>query len=117
MSTPATIRPQAAQVFSGVLQANPDLKGVWGTNLYGVQGVITALAEAGKTGEVVVMAPDALPNEVDWLRNGEAYGLLAEKPYQVAYQAVYAALENLAGHAGAGRGAAGARGRVRPHDR
>ena len=88
---------QAAQVFSGVLQANPDLKGVWGTNLYGVQGVITALAEAGKTGEVVVLAPDALPNEVDWLRNGEAYGLLAEKPYQVAYQAVYAALENLAG--------------------
>ena len=43
------------------------------------------------------MAPDALPNEVDWLRNGEAYGLIAEKPYQVAYQAVYAALENLAG--------------------
>jgi ribose transport system substrate-binding protein len=88
---------QAAQVFSGVLQAHPDLKGVWGTNLYGVQGVITALAEAGKTGDVVVMAPDALPNEVEWLRNGEAYGLLAEKPYEVAYQAVYAALESLAG--------------------
>ena len=88
---------QAAQVFSSVLQANPDIKGVWGTNLYGVQGVITAIAEAGKTGEIVVMAPDALPNEVDWLRNGEAYALLAEKPYQVAYQAVYAALENLAG--------------------
>jgi ribose transport system substrate-binding protein len=87
----------AAQVFAGVLQANPDLRGVWGTNLYGVQGVVTALAEAGKTGEVVVMAPDALPNEVDWLRNGEAYALMAEKPYQVAYQAVYAALENLAG--------------------
>jgi ribose transport system substrate-binding protein len=88
---------QAAQVFAGVLQANPDVKGVWGTNLYGVQGVIAAIAEAGKTGEIVVMAPDALPNEVDWLRDGEAYGLLAEKPYQVAYQAVYAALENLAG--------------------
>jgi ribose transport system substrate-binding protein len=70
---------------------------VWGTNLYGVQGVITALAEAGKTGEVVVMAPDALPNEVAWIRDGEAYGLIAEKPYDVAYQAVYAALEHLAG--------------------
>ncbi|CAN5775917.1 hypothetical protein BH23CHL8_BH23CHL8_10140 [soil metagenome] len=88
---------RAAQVFSSVLQAHPDLKGVWGTNLYGVQGIITALGEAGLADQVTVMAPDTLPNEVEWLQNGEVYALVGEKPYEIGYQSVYAALEYLAG--------------------
>ncbi|CAN5458719.1 hypothetical protein BH24CHL9_BH24CHL9_13820 [soil metagenome] len=88
---------RAAQVFSSVLQAHPDLKGVWGTNLYGVQGIITALGEAGLADQVTVMAPDTLPNEVEWLANGEVYALVGEKPYEIGYQSVYAALEYLAG--------------------
>jgi ribose transport system substrate-binding protein len=88
---------RAAQVFSGVLQRHPDLKGVWGTNLYGIQGVITALQEAGMSDQVTVMAPDTLPQEVEWLRNGEVYALVGQKPYELAYQAVYNVLAYLAG--------------------
>ena len=33
----------AAQIITGVLQRTPDLAGIWGTNLYGIQGAITAL--------------------------------------------------------------------------
>ncbi len=87
----------AAQVFSGVLQAHPDLKGVWGTNLYGVQGVITALEEAGLSDQVTVMAPDTLPNEIDWLRDGSVYALVGQKPYELGYQGVTSILEHLAG--------------------
>jgi ribose transport system substrate-binding protein len=87
----------AAQVFSGVHQAHPDLKGVWGTNLYGVQGVITALEEAGLSEQVTVMAPDTLPNEIDWLREGSVYALVGQKPYELGYQGVTSILENLAG--------------------
>jgi ribose transport system substrate-binding protein len=88
---------QAAQVFSGVLQRHPDLRGVWGTNLYGIQGVITALQEAGMSDQVTVMAPDTLPQEIEWLRNGEVYALVGQKPYELAYQAVYDLLAHLAG--------------------
>lgn len=87
----------AAQVFSGVLQRNPDLKAVWGTNLYGIQGVITALKEAGLSDQVTVMAPDTLPQEIDWLRNGEVYALMGQKPYELAYQGVINVLAHLAG--------------------
>jgi ribose transport system substrate-binding protein len=87
----------AAQIFSGVLQRHPDLKGVWGTNLYGIQGVITVLQEAGKSDQVTVMAPDSLPQEVDWIRNGEAYALLGQKPYELSYQAVKNVIAHLNG--------------------
>jgi ribose transport system substrate-binding protein len=88
---------QAAQIFSGVLQRHPDLKGVWGTNLYGIQGVITALKEAGLQDQVTVMAPDTLPQEIDWLKNGEVYALMGQKPYELSYQAVKNVLAHLAG--------------------
>jgi ribose transport system substrate-binding protein len=87
----------AAQVFSGVLQRHPDLKGVWGTNLYGIQGVITALKEAGLSDQVTVMAPDTLPQEIDWLKNGEVYALVGQKPYELAYQGVMNVLAHLDG--------------------
>jgi ribose transport system substrate-binding protein len=87
----------AAQIITGVLQRYPDLKGIWGTNLYGIQGAITALAEAGLSDQVTVLAPDTLPNEIEWLRNGEVYALIGQKPYEFGYQGVMAVLEYLAG--------------------
>jgi ribose transport system substrate-binding protein len=45
---------KSAQVITSVLQRYPDLKGIFGTDLYGIQGAITALQQAGK---------DRLPRE------------------------------------------------------
>jgi ribose transport system substrate-binding protein len=87
----------AAQIITGVLQRNPDLKGIWGTNLYGIQGAITALAEADLADQVTVIAPDTLPNEIEWLRNGEVHALIGQKPFEFGYQGVMAVLEYLAG--------------------
>lgn len=87
----------AAQVITGVLQRHPDLAGIWGTNLFGIQGAITALTEAGLSDQVTVVAPDTLPNEIEWLRDGEVHALVGQKPYEFGYQGVYAVLEYLAG--------------------
>ena len=87
----------AAQIVTGILQRHPDLAGIWGTNLYGIQGAITALAEAGLSDQVTVLAPDTLPNEIEWLRNGEVHALIGQKPYEFGYQGVMAVLEFLAG--------------------
>ena len=88
---------KAAQIVTGVLQRHPDLKGIWGTNLYGVQGAIAALKEAGLSDQVTVMSPDTLPSEIEWLRDGEVHALIGQKPYEFGYQGVMAVLENLAG--------------------
>lgn len=87
----------AAQIVTGVLQRHPDLAGIWGTNLYGIQGAIAALQEAGMSDQVTVIAPDTLPNEVEWLRNGEVHALIGQKPYEFGYQGVMAVVEYLAG--------------------
>ena len=47
--------------------------------------------------QVTVIAPDTLPNEIDWLRNGEVHALIGQKPYEFGYQGVKAVVEVLAG--------------------
>lgn len=88
---------KAAQVIAAQLQRNPDLKGIFGTNLYGVKGAITALKEAGKLQDIKLIAPDALPEEVDWLKNDEVYALIAQKPGAVAASAVFNFIDVLNG--------------------
>ena len=53
-----------------MLQRTPDLAGIWGTNLYGIQGAITALAEAGLSDQVTVLAPDLRLLELARLLSG-----------------------------------------------
>jgi ABC-type sugar transport system substrate-binding protein len=43
------------------------------------------------------MAPDTLPQEIEWLEAGEVYALVGQKPYELAYQGVYSVLQHLAG--------------------
>jgi ribose transport system substrate-binding protein len=88
---------KAAQQTSAILQANPDLKAVWGEDAYGIQGVINAVNQAGKKGKIVIVSPDMLSNEVDWVRNGDAYALIGQQPYKEGFQAAQTILQALKG--------------------
>jgi ribose transport system substrate-binding protein len=88
---------KAAQQTSAVLQANPDLAAVWGEDAYGIQGVINAVNQAGKKGKIVIVSPDMLSNEVDWIRNGDAYALIGQQPYKEGFQAAQTVLQALKG--------------------
>jgi ribose transport system substrate-binding protein len=88
---------KAAQQMSAVLQANPDLAAVWGEDAYGIQGVINAVKTAGKKGKIVIVSPDMLSNEVQWIRNGDAYALIGQQPFQEGYQATTTILQYLKG--------------------
>jgi ribose transport system substrate-binding protein len=78
----------AAQDFTSVMERYPDIKGIFGTNLYSIQGAITALQQDGKLHSVKIVSTDVLPNEIGWLKSGEVYGLLAQKPGVIAATAV-----------------------------
>jgi ribose transport system substrate-binding protein len=88
---------KAAQQTSAVLQANPDLAAVWGEDAYGIQGVINAVNQANKKGKIVIVSPDMLQNEVDWIKNGDAYALIGQQPYKEGYQAAQTILASLKG--------------------
>ena len=42
----------AAQDFTSVMERDPNIKGIFGTNLYSIQGAITALQQDGKLHDV-----------------------------------------------------------------
>ncbi len=71
-----------------MLQANPDLKGVFGTNLFSAQGAYRAVVNAGLTGAVKVASWDAGMDQINALKEGQIDFTLAQKPYEIGYLAV-----------------------------
>jgi ribose transport system substrate-binding protein len=86
----------AASVMKATLAANPDIKGVFGTNLFSAEGAATGLQAAGRAGTVKIVGFDAGPVQVKQLREGLVQALIAQQPYiegQNAVQQAVAALE------------------------
>jgi ribose transport system substrate-binding protein len=87
----------AAQVISASLSKNPDLAGVFATNLFTAQGVATGVKQAGKSGKVKIVGFDAGPDQIKQLEAGDVQALVAQKPFDIGKQGVEQALNALAG--------------------
>jgi ribose transport system substrate-binding protein len=82
------VQETAQAQTAAVLQAHPDLKGVFGTNLFSAQGVYQAVVNAGLTGAVKIASWDATVDLINALREGHVDLVLAQKPYEIGYLAV-----------------------------
>jgi ribose transport system substrate-binding protein len=87
----------AAQVISAALARNPDLAGVFATNLFTAQGVATGVKQAGKSGKVKIVGFDAGPDQIKQLEAGDVQALVAQKPFDIGKQGVEQALNALSG--------------------
>ncbi len=87
----------AAQVISAALAKDPDLAGVFATNLFTAQGVATGVKQAGKSGKVKIVGFDAGPDQIKQLKAGDVQALVAQKPYDIGLQGVEQALEGING--------------------
>ena len=87
----------AAQVISAALAKDPDLQGVFATNLFTAQGVATGIKQAGKSGKVKVVGFDAGPDQIKQLEAGDVQALVAQKPFDIGKQGVEQALAALDG--------------------
>jgi ribose transport system substrate-binding protein len=88
---PTTATSQTA----AILQAHPDLAGIFGTNLFSAQGAATAVREAGLQGKVKVVGFDAGPQQVQDLNAEVVDVLIGQHPYDIGYTAVTMAVEYL----------------------
>ena len=86
-----------AQVISADLAKDPDLAGVFATNLFTAQGVATGVKQAGKSGTVKVVGFDAGPDQIKQLEAGDVQALVAQKPYDIGFQGVQQAIAALSG--------------------
>lgn len=87
----------AAQKVSATLSANPDLIGIFATNLNTGEGAGTALTNAGKTGKVNLIGFDASPKQVEDLRSGVVQALIAQDPGTIGRKGVDEAVAAIEG--------------------
>lgn len=72
---------RAQQQTAAALQANPDITGVFGTNLFSARGAYQAVVNAGLTGDVKIASWDATEDLIQALRDGQVDLVLAQNPY------------------------------------
>jgi ribose transport system substrate-binding protein len=85
----------AAAKTKAALQRNPDLKGIFGTNLFSAEGAATGVRESG--GKVKIVGFDAGPKQVKDLQDGTVQALIAQKPADIGAQGVEQAYNALTG--------------------
>ncbi|TWP53495.1 substrate-binding domain-containing protein [Lentzea tibetensis] len=88
---------QAASKVTATLAANPDLIGVFATNLNTGEGAATGLRNAGKTGAVNLVGFDASPKQVQDLQGGVVQALIAQDPAGIGKQGVEQAIAAIEG--------------------
>jgi ribose transport system substrate-binding protein len=88
---------KAAQQTAAVIEQNPDLAGVFGTNVFSAQGAGNAVVNAGLGGHVQVVAYDATKDAIESLNKGDVTLVLAQKPFDMGYMAVQFAAADAAG--------------------
>jgi ribose transport system substrate-binding protein len=90
---------KAAAVTKAALAKNPDLKGIFATNLFSAEGAATGIREAGKLGKVKIVGFDAGPKQVEDLKSGVVQALIAQKPAEIGADGVQQAYNALTGKA------------------
>ena len=79
---------KATQQTAAVLAREPNLAGVFGTNVFSAQGAGTAVVNAGLGGQVQVVAYDATKPAMELMDKGVVSLVLAQKPFDMGYMAV-----------------------------
>lgn len=89
---------KAATQLQSVLAQTPDLAGVFGANLFSALGAANGVQQAGRTGEVRVVAFDAPQSIVDQINSGLVDMTIAQHPFEIGYFGVVSAHAHLDGH-------------------
>jgi ribose transport system substrate-binding protein len=89
---------KAASQLQAMFARNPDLKGVFGANLFSALGAANGVQQAGKSGEIKVVAFDAPTSIVDQIKSGLVDMAIAQHPAEIGYYGVVSAYAHLTGN-------------------
>ncbi len=88
---------KAADLTKAIIQAHPNLKGIFGSNEGAVIGAIHAVEEMKKQGKLVVIGYDSGKQQLDAIRSGLEAGAITQDPIGIGYQSVKAAVDAING--------------------
>ena len=78
----------APTAYSQAIQANPDIVGIGGTDGDSGKGAAIAVNEAGRAGEIKIVAMDRNDDMLPYIEDGTIHGAVAQKSYIEAFLAV-----------------------------
>ena len=74
---------EAMAITENLLVSNPNVKVIFAQDHVMAGGAVSAIADAGKTGEIAVVAPCGMETYLDYIRDGsvEMFGLVSWSPF------------------------------------
>jgi len=88
---------EATDLAKAILAANPDLKGLYGSNEGAAIGVVHAVQELGLEGQLTVIGFDSGRDQIDAIRSGLMAGAITQNPVGIGYETVKAAVDVING--------------------
>ncbi|RZU32150.1 ABC transporter substrate-binding protein [Blastococcus saxobsidens] len=88
---------EGARIVTSTLQSDPDLIGIFGTNLFAAEGAATGLRQANAQDQVTVVGFDAGPAQVEALESGTVQALVAQQPAEIGRQGLEQVVASLNG--------------------
>lgn len=90
---------RSTDLAKAIMHAHPDLKGFFGANEGSAIGVINAVRELDRVGDLVVIGFDSGAAQIEAIREGVMAGAITQNPIGIGYETVRAAIKVLRGEA------------------
>ncbi|MDI9349290.1 MAG: ABC transporter substrate-binding protein [Candidatus Symbiobacter sp.] len=87
---------KSTEITKALIQANPQLKGIFGTNEGSAIGVVNGVKESKKTG-IVIVGYDSGKTQKEAIMSGLMAGAITQNPVGIGYKTVEAAVKALKG--------------------
>jgi ribose transport system substrate-binding protein len=88
---------KSTDLAKAIIQAHPNLKGIFGANEGSAIGVLNAVKELRKQGKIVVIGYDAGKQQKDAVRKGIMAGAVSQDPVGIGYKCVETAVKAIKG--------------------
>ncbi|MEK4381007.1 ABC transporter substrate-binding protein [Aeribacillus sp. FSL K6-2848] len=88
---------KSTDLAKAIIQAHPDLKGIYGANEGSAIGVINAVKEMNKQGKIVVIGFDSGKQQIEAIKDGTMAGAITQNPVGIGYETEKAAVQAING--------------------
>lgn len=88
---------KATDLAKAIIQAHPNVKGIFGTNEGAAIGVINAITELKLDGKITIIGYDSGKAQIDAIKDGKMAGAITQNPIGIGYETVKAAVQAVKG--------------------
>jgi ribose transport system substrate-binding protein len=88
---------KSTDITKSIIQAHPNIKGIFGGNEGSIQGVLNGAKELNMIGKIVIIGYDSGQAQMDAIRSGAEAGAVTQDPIGIGYKSVEAAVKTLNG--------------------